>query len=76
MNKIKTQHYVPRFYLNNFKSSDNKIFVYDKATDKVFNTAVENIACENYFYDSAKFENELQEVVQSIQSGSIIHVPS
>lgn len=61
MNKVKTQHYVPRFYLKNFTCSDDKIFVYDKTTDKVFNTAVENIACENYFYDSAKFENEIQE---------------
>jgi len=61
MNKVKTQHYVPRFYLKNFTSSDNKVFVYDKTTDRIFNTAVENIACENHFYDSAKFENELPE---------------
>jgi len=61
MNKVKTQHYVPRFYLKNFTNSDNKIFVYDKSTDKVFQTAVENIACENYFYDSDRLETEFQE---------------
>lgn len=61
MNKVKTQHYVPRFYLKNFTNSDNKIFVYDKSTDKVFQTVVENIACENYFYDSERLKAEFQE---------------
>lgn len=61
MNKVKTQHYVPRFYLKNFRNSDNKIFVYDKATDKVFQTAVKNIACENYFYDSDRLKTEFQD---------------
>ncbi len=56
--KVKKQHYVPRFYLNNFTSSDDNIFVYDKVAGKVFNTGVKNIACERYFYDSVKFENE------------------
>jgi len=74
MNKVKTQHYVPRFYLKNFMSSDNKIFVYDKTTEKVFQTAVENIACENYFYDSKKLESEfhkeqyLEKFYSSIES--------
>jgi hypothetical protein len=61
MNKFKTQHFVPRFYLKNFTNSDNKIFVYDKTTDKVFKTVVENVACENYFYDSDRLKTEFQE---------------
>jgi hypothetical protein len=61
MKKVKTQHYVPRFYLKNFTSADNKVFVFDKTTDKIFQTVVENIACENYFYDSDNLESEFPE---------------
>jgi hypothetical protein len=61
MNKVKNQHYVPRFYLKNFTNSDDKIFVFDKTSDKVFQTAVENIACENYFYDNDRLKTEFQE---------------
>ena len=56
---VKTQHYVPRFYLRYFTNSDNKIFVYDKNNDKVFETAVDNIACENFFYDSDIIKSEI-----------------
>jgi len=52
MGKVKRQHYVPVFYLNGFANANKKIFVYDKAEDKVFETSVENIACEHLFYDS------------------------
>lgn len=61
MNKVKNQHFVPRFYLKNFTDSNDKIFVYDKTTYKVFQTAVENVACENYFYDSVRLETEFKE---------------
>jgi len=43
---------VPVFYLNGFTNINQQIFVYDKANNKIFNTAVKNIACENSFYDS------------------------
>lgn len=56
---IKTQHYVPRFYLRYFTNSDNKIFVYDKNNDKVFETTVDNIASENFFYDSDIIKSEI-----------------
>jgi len=72
MTKVKTQHYVPRFYLKNFKNSESKIYVYDKSTTRIFNTTVENIACENYFYDSAKKElpeeQYLEKYYSSIES--------
>jgi hypothetical protein len=51
MNKIKNQHYVPRFYLKNFINSKDKVFVYDKFVKRVFESKVKNIANENYFYD-------------------------
>jgi hypothetical protein len=61
MSMVKKQHYVPRFYLKYFTNTDSKVFVYDKHNDKVFETAVDNIACENYFYDSDKFESDILE---------------
>jgi hypothetical protein len=46
------QHYVPRFLLRNFTCGKKpKIFVYDKANDKHFQTNVKNVAAENGFYD-------------------------
>ena len=62
MTKVKTQHYVPRFYLENFTNSENKICVFDKATDKTFQTTIENIACENYFYDSDQVDLKFNKV--------------
>lgn len=50
---VKTQHYVPRFYLKHFSSKKNKIWVYDKQTKKRFPSSIENVACEGYFYDDA-----------------------
>lgn len=50
INKVKTQHYVPRFYLENF-SKDSQLWVFDKLNENKFKTAIDNIACENYFYD-------------------------
>lgn len=51
MNKVKKQHFVPRFYLENFTNSNNKIFAFDFRTVKPFVTKVENVAHKNYFYD-------------------------
>lgn len=61
MGKVKRQHYVPVFYLNGFTNANNKIFVYDKAKEKVFETGVENIACEHSFYDSDIFKSDFIE---------------
>lgn len=48
-------HYVPRFVLNNFaanpRQKKKKIFVFDKWENKVFQTNVNNVGCENHFYD-------------------------
>ena len=48
----KHQHYVPQFYLREFASEDEQIWVYDKVADKSFLTSVRNVAGERYFYDS------------------------
>jgi len=51
MPKVKTEHFVPKFYLKNFTLKEDKIFVFDKRTQISFNTNINNIAGEQYFYD-------------------------
>ncbi|MEP2772982.1 MAG: DUF4238 domain-containing protein [Fulvivirga sp.] len=51
MSKVKTQHYVPRFYLEEF-SSNEQIWAFDKTNKNVFKSNISNVASENYFYDS------------------------
>ncbi len=53
MNKVKSEHYVPQFYLKRFsKNGDGRIDVYDKTNDKeLLNQSSENFACERYYYD-------------------------
>jgi hypothetical protein len=54
---VKQQHYVPQFYLREFASEDEQIWVYDKIEDKVFKTGIKNIAAERFFYDSNLVES-------------------
>jgi hypothetical protein len=47
----KKQHYVPQFYLKNFCDSKNRIFCYDKVTNKSYLANIKDIGQENLFYD-------------------------
>lgn len=47
---VKNEHYVPRFYLSRF-ANNNKIYAYDLENDKLFQTNINKIGCNNYFYD-------------------------
>jgi len=59
----KIQHYVPRCLLKNFtRGNKPQIWVYDKKTDRSFQTNVKNVAAESGFYD---FEHE--DVVVSME---------
>ena len=53
MSHPKNQHYVPRFILRNFLVNEAKeqVSVYDKHTDRVFTTSIDNIMAENRFHD-------------------------
>ena len=51
MSKVKKQHFVPRFYLENFTDSKGNIHAFDIITCQSFATATDNIAHEKYFYD-------------------------
>jgi hypothetical protein len=45
-------HYVPRLVLKNFSAGKSlQIWVYDKATDRTFQTNIINVAAEKGFYD-------------------------
>lgn len=54
--RIKMEHYVPRFYLRNFSINANgkALYCFDKNTCKKFIGNVKNVACERYFYDIPK----------------------
>lgn len=48
----KNHHYVPQFLLKNFCfGKKKKVWVYDKKTDKEFETNIRNIASETKFYE-------------------------
>jgi len=51
MSKSNFHHYVPRFYLARFVDSNDRLWVFDKITDRVFKTTPNKIAGENRFYD-------------------------
>jgi hypothetical protein len=54
MSKVKNQHYVPQFYLNNFAFKKSKLWyvnVFDKFEQKQFAVPVSQVASQRYFYD-------------------------
>jgi len=62
--KIKIEHYVPRFYLRNFatqKGATYFAYCFDKTNQKVFPTNIDTIAAEKYFYDE---ENDTNQTVE------------
>lgn len=56
MPKVKREHFVPEFYLRNFASNENKIWVFDKLTKAHFETNISNVANKRSFYDFSKKE--------------------
>ncbi|MBR5179678.1 MAG: DUF4238 domain-containing protein [Lachnospiraceae bacterium] len=51
MADTKKEHFVPRFYLENFENDNKRIHVFDKKIMKTRCQKKEEIAHENYFYD-------------------------
>src|SRR2546427_11648813 len=63
-NSIRIQHYVPRFYLQNFSNKQRDAFLincFDKTSQKIFRVNIENVAAESSFYDTDKYTNQLVE---------------
>lgn len=54
MNNYKNQHYVPQSYLRQFTDRNDQMWVFDKIEKNQFQTNIDNVACERYFYDIPK----------------------
>ena len=77
------QHYVPRFYLEEFSINPDmdspQLYCYDKPDRRVFQTAITNVGGEQYFYDTsgdqpfedflAKIEGEFADAYRKILDG-------
>jgi len=50
-NHPRNQHYVPQFLLRGFTDEKEKVFVFDKITERTFPTSTRGIAAEAQFYD-------------------------
>lgn len=51
----KLHHYVPRFYLKVFSSPTEKLWVWDKAERKVYQSSPNGVAAQTYFYRVPEF---------------------
>jgi len=49
--RVKIEHYVPQFYLRRWATGRDAIFVFDKPTGRIFQSAVDKAAAEGNFYD-------------------------
>lgn len=69
-NKIKLEHYVPRFYLRNFSiNNEGKgLYCFDKHTSKNFIANIRNTACEKYFYDIPRDDQSVEKSLAKIES--------
>ncbi len=66
MKKVKIQHYVPRFYLRNFAHQANDeywLYCFDKTNFKSFPVNINDIACENFFYEHKEDKQILEELL-------------
>jgi len=58
MNSVKKQHFVPRFYLNNFANKQGKFYAFDTKIGKSFGTSVEDVAHRKFFHDYNNSDND------------------
>ena len=71
-NKIKIQHYVPRFYLKRFANIDDNNYIldcFDKLEENQFSADVKNVACEKFFYDTQDDTEQETEKALSVIEG-------
>jgi Protein of unknown function (DUF4238) len=50
MNDPKLHHYVPQFYLRRFRDASQRLWVWDRDNDRIFQSTPRSIAAENSFY--------------------------
>ena len=70
-NRIKVQHYVPRFYLRRFsvEGKEGYLYCFDKLESRKFVVRDKNVACESYFYDTPKYADlEIEQMFSWFES--------
>lgn len=76
-NRVKLQHYVPRFYLRRFSSKRGKNYLincFHKNTSEKFLVNIRNIASEKYFYDLHRKSEQIVEKAFSRIEGEFARV--
>ena len=80
MDRVKYQHYVPRFYLDGFKAETGKLWCYDKKLERSYQSAPENLGGESIFYDTPEVEQQvgvsqfLEKWFRPLEQTSAIHL--
>jgi len=59
-NRPRNQHYIPQFLLRHFCDESGRLFVFDKATERVFSGSTRGIAAEAWFYDFIDTDGDRQ----------------
>jgi len=70
-NKVRLQHYVPKVYLKNFSDFNGKehyIWVFDKKTQKIFQTNIKDIAFEEEFYNKWDEDQKVEQKMREIET--------
>lgn len=72
MGKVKNQHFVSRFYLENFTDSKNSIYAFDIVRGESFSTSTEKITNQKYFYDYEPLDQFVgkEQVIESALASS------
>jgi len=55
MRTAKLHHYVPQFYFRRFANTEGRLWVWDKTTDKSFQTGTKSVAAQSDFYKLDEF---------------------
>lgn len=65
---VKIQHWVPRCYLSAWADNKDKVWMFDRVSQKTAHPGVENIACGRHFYDTEKLKDtESPETLQAVE---------
>lgn len=70
MDKVKIQHYVPRFYLKNFafqRDKEYRFYCFDKFDLRHFPVNIKNIGCEKFFYEGKAEKQILEKALSNLE---------
>jgi len=70
MEKVKIQHYVPRFYLKNFAFQRGKeywLYCFDKSDLRHFPINIKKIGCEKFFYEGKAKKQILEKALSNLE---------